>query len=134
MATDTEKKPKVLLVDDDLFLLGLYAKKFQSRGFEVESIASSQAALKKLEEGLKPDLCVFDILMPGLDGLELVKTIREKNLLPQGVIVMLSNNDKKEDIEKAKSLKVNGYIVKATSIPTEVVDQVYEIFKKEQGK
>ena len=134
MTTDTTQKPKALLVDDDKFLLGLYAKKFQEQGYEVDSVAESTVALKKIEDGARPDLCVFDVLMPGIDGLELVEKIREKNLLPQGVIVILSNNDKKEDIERAKKLHVNGYIVKATSIPSEVVAQVNEIFKGAQKK
>ena len=134
MAIDSAQKPKALLVDDDKFLLGLYAKKFQEAGYEVDAIAESTAALKKIEDGARPDLCVFDVLMPGIDGLELVEKIREKNLLPQGVIVILSNNDKKEDIERAKKLHVNGYIVKATSIPSEVVGQVDEIFKGAQKK
>ncbi len=132
--TESAQKPKALLVDDDKFLLGLYAKKFQEQGYEVDALAESTTALKKIEDGARPDLCVFDILMPTIDGLELVEKIREKNLLPQGVIVILSNNDKKEDIERAKKLHVNGYIVKATSIPSEVVSQVDDIFKGAQKK
>lgn len=121
------KQYSVLLVDDDKFLLEMYRKKFQQFGATVELSVGSQDALTKLREGTKPDMILLDIIMPGLDGLELLEKIREENLVPDSIIIMLTNESSGEKIEKAKSLKVDGYIVKATSIPSEVVEEALKI-------
>ena len=70
--------------------------------------------------------------MPGMDGLELLKIIKQENLAPDSVIIMLTNQA--DDFEKAKALGVDGYIIKATTIPSEVVDQVLTIYRNKQEK
>ncbi len=129
-----EKKYSVLLVDDDKFLLDMYRKKFDQSGLTVDVSVGSQDALAKLREGAKPDILVLDIIMPGMDGLELLETIRKEKLCPDSIVIMLTNESDRERIEKAKSLGIKGYIVKATSIPSEVVDEAIKIaninFKK----
>lgn len=121
------KKYTVLIVDDDKFLLEMYRKKFEHEGSEVDVAVSSLEALAKLREGAKPDILILDIIMPGLDGIELLETIRQEKLAPDADVIMLTNEGDPAVIEKAKSLGIKGYIVKATSIPTDVVRQVWEI-------
>ncbi len=116
-----------MLVDDDKFLLDMYRKKFDQNGMAVEVCLGSQEALTKLREGAKPDILVLDIIMPGMDGLELLETIRNEKLAESAVVIMLTNESDREKIEKAKSLGIKGYIVKATSIPSEVVDEALKI-------
>ena len=122
-----EKKYSVLLVDDDKFLLDMYRKKFDQSGLTVDVSVGSQDALAKLREGAKPDILVLDIIMPGMDGLELLETIRKEKLCPDSIVIMLTNESDRERIEKAKSLGIKGYIVKATSVPSEVVDEAIKI-------
>jgi two-component system, chemotaxis family, chemotaxis protein CheY len=118
------QKYTALLVDDDKFLLDMYRKKFQEHGATVEVAVGSEEALAKLRAGLKPDILVLDIIMPGMDGLELLETIRKEKLAESSAVVMLTNESAKDKMEKATSLGAKGYIVKATSIPTEVVEKV----------
>jgi two-component system chemotaxis response regulator CheY len=120
-------KYSVLLVDDDKFLLDMYRKKFEQNGAEVEVAVGSEEALSKLRAGLKPDIMMLDIIMPTMDGLDLLGAIRQENLSPESVVIMLTNESDREKIEKAKSLGIKGYIVKATSIPSEVVDEAVKI-------
>jgi CheY-like chemotaxis protein len=122
-----EKKYSVLLVDDDKFLLDMYRKKFDQNGLAVDVAVGSQEALSKLREGAKPDILVLDIIMPNMDGLELLETIRKEKLAEEAIVIMLTNESDREKIEKAKSLGIKGYIVKATSIPSEVVDEAIKI-------
>lgn len=117
---------KILLVDDDKFLLDMYSLKFKKSGLEIDTSSSSVAALEKIRNG-SYDIVVMDIIMPGMDGLELLKTIRQDKLIPNTTVIMLTNQA--DDVEKAKALGVDGYIIKATTIPSEVVDQVLSIFK-----
>ena len=70
MSDDTpSKKPIVLLVDDDQFLLNMYSLKFQNSGYQVETVNSSVSALKKLRDGFVPDILLCDLVMPAMDGL-----------------------------------------------------------------
>ncbi len=122
-----KKKYSVLLVDDDKFLLDMYRKKFDQSGLTVDVSIGSEDALTKLREGAKPDILILDIIMPGIDGLELLARIRQEKLVPNAVVIMLTNESNKEKIEQAKTLGIKGYIVKATSIPSEVVEEVIKI-------
>jgi Response regulator containing CheY-like receiver, AAA-type ATPase, and DNA-binding domains len=122
------KRPyTVLLVDDDKFLLGMYQKKFDKAGAKAEACVGSEFALNKLREGVKYDIVVLDIIMPGLDGIDLLRKIREEKLAESSIVIMLTNENTSTRIEEAKSLGVAGYIVKATSVPSEVVDEIIRI-------
>ncbi len=125
-----EKKDsyKLLLVDDDQFLLNMYSLKFGKNGYTVTSCSRPEDALQKLREGFAPDVVLLDIIMPGMDGLKVLETIRTENLAKNASIVMLTNQS--DGIDKAKELHVDGYIIKATSIPSEVVTEVTQILKK----
>jgi CheY-like chemotaxis protein len=67
--------------------------------------------------------------VPGLSGLEVLEFIRKENLIPKAKIIMLTNESNPEEIEKAKALNINGYIVKAVATPSEVVDQAFKILE-----
>jgi len=124
-----EKKYKVLIVDDDKFLLDMYAMKFKSLGHDATVAVGANDALEKLRGGMDPEIMLLDIIMPTMDGLELLEVVRKEGLAPSATLVMLTNETDPAKIERANVLKVNGYIVKATTIPSEVVSQVIEIVK-----
>lgn len=121
------QKYTVFIVDDDKFLLDMYRRKFEADGAEVDIAPSSEEALAKLRGGANPDVFISDIIMPEIDGLELLKTIRQDKLIPDSTIIMLTNESDQAKIKQAEALGIKGYIVKATTIPTEVVVKVREI-------
>jgi len=125
--TDTTTKTKVLLVDDDKFLLDMYAIKFNKSGYEVKTADSTDGALKILRDGYVPDVMLTDIVMPGMDGLELVAAIKREKLISSSKLIMLTNQGSSDDISRAKKMDVDGYIVKATTIPSEVLGEVEKI-------
>ena len=88
---DEKKKISVLIVDDDEFLLNMYSIKFSNSGLDVTTSASSEDALKKLRDGFVPDALILDIVMPGMDGFELLGKIREEKLAPRAVVLVLTN-------------------------------------------
>ena len=120
---------KILIVDDDNFLRQMYIGKFKLAGYEVESCGSTKEALSKLGEGYEPDVLLFDIVMPVEDGWELLKQIQTKGYAKKAKKIVLSNQGEEKDAEIAKGLKVDGYIVKALNVPSEVVEKVEKIFK-----
>ncbi len=122
-----DKKGKIFIVDDDKFLLGMYSLKFSNNNYDVDTTVGSLAALEKLRAGAKPDVLLLDIIMPYMDGLELLKTIRDENLAPGAIVIMLTNQSQSSDIDRAKELNVDGYIIKAATIPSEVLREVEKI-------
>ncbi len=118
---------KILFVDDDKFLLDMYALKFGKAGYEVKTADSAEAALALIKAGLTPDIMLVDIVMPGTDGLDLVTSLRAAHAIPGAAVVMLSNQGASDDIARAKKLNVDGYIVKATTIPSDVLAEVEKI-------
>ncbi len=127
-----EPKYSLLIVDDDKFLLDMYAMKFKNLGHDATVAVGANSALDLLRGGMNPQIILLDIIMPAMDGLELLETIRKENLSPKSIVVMLTNEIEQAKIDKAKALGVQGYIVKATTIPSEVVSEVISIVKNNQ--
>lgn len=125
---------KILIVDDDKFLLNMYSIKFQKEGFNVTTASEGADALKKLQDGFVPEAIVLDVIMPIMDGLEFLEKIRGEGLAKDAVVLILSNQGQSSDIEKAKKLGIDGYIVKATTIPSEVVSEVKRMLEAKKAK
>lgn len=123
------EKKKILIVDDDGFLLDMYALKFSQNNFDVSTFTDGATAIEKLEGGLVPDVILMDITMPGMDGFETLDKINKQNLAPNATKIILSNKSQQEDVNRANELGVSGYIVKANSTPTEVINQVVKILE-----
>jgi CheY-like chemotaxis protein len=127
-----ETNKTALLLDDDSFLLDLYAKKFEQNGFDIVKTNAPDEALEKLRAGYEPTAIVFDIVMPGMDGYGFLETLQKEKLAPASVKIALTNQTQPEDIERAKQLGADGYIAKASAIPSETVEAVLSIIA--QGK
>jgi len=125
-----EEKTTIFLIDDDEFLLDMYALKFKSSGFKVEVAYGAKEALDKLKKGFYPDVVLLDIVMPKLDGFVFLEILKKEKLLKDSLIIVLSNLGQKDDIEKSKMLGAADYIVKASFTPTEVVEKVKTLLKK----
>jgi len=128
MIDQVGQKKKILFVDDDKFLLDMYALKFTKAGYDVRACDATEVALKVLQEGFVPDVILADIVMPGMDGLDFVLKIRDNRLATNAAIIMLTNQGASEDIAKAQTARVDGYIVKATTIPSDVLAEVEKIY------
>ncbi len=133
MTTQHPTPYNVFVIDDDVFLLDMYATKFSQKDFSVTSASGTIEALEKLREGFKPDVIVCDLVMPAMDGFEFLEVVKNEALAPQAVIIILSNLGQQEDIDRGLALGASGYIIKASATPSEVVEKVLEVLEK-QGK
>ena len=124
------EKKKILIVDDDSFLLDMYALKFSQNNFAVYTAVGGQQAIDKLKGGLDPDIMLMDIIMPEMDGFKMLDQINTENLCSDCVKIVLSNKSQQSDIDQGNKLGVDGYIIKANSTPVEVINQVTNILSK----
>lgn len=122
------KPTSILFVDDDNFLLDMYSLKFSKSNYSIHTAQSAEDALKMIKEGLELDILLLDIVMPGMDGIELLTILKKDNLIKNTVVIMLTNQGLADDMAKAKKLNVDGYIIKATTIPSEVMSEVEKIY------
>lgn len=119
---------KVLLVDDDAFLRDMYATKFIECGHVVEAAGEGTEALRHIKE-TEYDAVLLDMVMPTMSGLDLLKEVVKDNLKRKTKFIILSNQSETSDRSAATEAGADGYIIKAESIPSDVVKQVEGIFK-----
>lgn len=122
------KDIKVMIIDDDTFILNMYKIKFTKEGFNPTLATNGQEALDIIRGGFSPDVVFVDLIMPIMGGIEFLENIRKEKLCENVPIMVLTNQSQVSDIDTAKNLGVKSYIVKATTIPSEIVDEVKKLF------
>ena len=129
---ESTNKPSynILLIDDDQFLLDMYSLKFTNRGHKITTARDGEDGLTQIKGGLTPDVILLDMIMPKMNGVEFLEEFRRNNLSPKTLIIMLTNQGQTTDIEAAEKYDIKGYIIKATTIPSEVVNEVERITKE----
>jgi DNA-binding response OmpR family regulator len=119
---------KILLVEDDPFLIEVYSTKFKEAGFASDVVADGELVLDKIKEE-KPDLLLLDIVLPNVDGWEILKIIKNNNELKNIKIVILSNLGENEDVARGLKLGADKYLIKSHYTPSEVVKKVKKILE-----
>ncbi len=118
---------KIIIVDDDKFLLDMYSLKFSESGYDVTFASNGLEVLKKVDEGLKPDIFLVDVVMPEMDGFTLIGELKKRGVTKDATVIVLSNLGQEEDIRKGLTAGADGYIIKASATPAEVIARVAEI-------
>lgn len=121
--------PTILIVEDDQFLRNLCIRKLQKEKFNVVYAVDGEGGLRKIQEE-KPDLVLLDILLPGLNGFDVVTAAKNNPELARIPIILLSNLGDKSDVNKGLGLGADDYLIKAHFTPGEIVDKVREWLKK----
>lgn len=122
----------LLLVEDDAILRHILSVKFALEGFAVETVASAEEGLGALRR-LVPDVMVLDVMLPGMSGFDMLRTVREEAAYAALPVVMLSNLDRPEKGEDAAMLGEVRYMVKADVTAGEIADYVREACMRHQA-
>lgn len=123
------KKAKILIIEEDRFLVKLYGDKLRREGFEVIEAVSSEEGLHKVFEE-KPDLIILDLVLPRKSGFEVLSEIKLEPETKDIPVIILSNLGQQSDIKKALELGATIYLIK-----TEIsVNQLPEIVKEQLVK
>lgn len=122
---------KILLVEDDPFLIDIYTTKFKEEGFSVAFANDGEEGLRRLlgENEEKFDLLILDIVLPHVDGWEILKEIKANEKLKNLKIVILSNLGQKGEVEKGIKLGATKYLIKAHYTPSGVIKEIKKILK-----
>lgn len=123
---DVVKTPKILVVEDDLFMVDLLVRELEKGGFEVVVAKTGSEGVKKFRE-VEPDLTLLDIILPDLNGFDALREIRRMPKGPAAKVVILSNLGDESDKEEGKRLGARDYLVKANFSLPEIVDRVKEV-------
>jgi len=119
---------KILIIEDDKFLRELIARKLSEEGFTVEEAVDGEEGIRKTNEG-KPDLILLDLILPSIDGFEVLTKVKQDAETKSIPVIILSNLGQKEDIEKGLKLGAFDYLVKAHFTPGEIIEKVRNAIK-----
>lgn len=124
------KMPSVLVVEDDEFLRELIVTKLKQEKLTILEAINGKDGLQKMRE-MQPDLVLLDLILPGIDGFEVLRSAQSDPTISKIPVVVLSNLGQKEDIDRAKESGAKGYLVKAQFTPSEIVGKVHAFLKGE---
>lgn len=124
----SEDKKTILLVEDDAFVSDIYQTKLGQSGYEVQ-VAENGLEAMKFAGKKAPDLVLLDIVMPYMDGIEVLRKLKEKEEWKSIPVILLTNLSEKEKVEEGLSLGASDYLIKSHFTPSEVVEKVKALLK-----
>jgi DNA-binding response OmpR family regulator len=119
---------KILIIEDDKFLRELISRKISDEGFDVAEAVDGEEGVKKVKTE-KPDLILLDLILPGIDGFEVLSRTKEDLNSASIPVIILSNLGQKEEVEKGLKLGAVDYLIKAHFTPGEIVEKIKAILK-----
>lgn len=114
---------KILLIEDDKFLRELIIQKLGKEGYDVAEAPEGEAGLLKMKEE-KPDLVLLDLILPGIDGFEVLSRMKKDAVLASIPVIILSNLGQRDDVQKGIDLGAEDYLIKAHFTPGEIVEKI----------
>lgn len=119
---------KILIVEDDKFLRELISHKLVKEQFDIVEAVDGEEGVKKAAEE-HPDLVLLDLILPGIDGFEVLYRMKGNSGTASIPVIILSNLGQKDDVEKGLRLGANDYLIKAHFTPGEIIEKIATILK-----
>lgn len=119
----SDTKKVILLVEDDDNLANVYATRLDAEGFVAKRVANGEDALQVALE-VKPDLILLDVMMPKVSGFDVLDILRQSPDLVNTKVIMLTALSQDSDLERAKQLGVDDYLVKSQVVIADVVERI----------
>ena len=117
----------IFIIEDDIFLQGLEATKLKKEGYDIQTAASGKEVSTIVEKKIKIDLILLDLMLPDMDGFEILTMIRKESIYLNTPVIVFSNLSEEKDIEKAKSMGVKEFMVKSNFNLDELTAKVREM-------
>lgn len=120
---------KILVVEDDKFLRELISQKLLREGYDVAEAMDGEKGIDAVKQE-KPDLILLDLILPGIDGFEVLARIKSDPEISEIPVIILSNLGQKDDIEKGLNMGAVDYLIKAHFTPTEILEKIRTVMKE----
>ncbi|MFA6193664.1 MAG: response regulator [Parcubacteria group bacterium] len=120
-------KKKILIVEDDNFVAEVYLAKLSEMGYETALAQNGEEGLAELKKG-KVDLILLDILMPIMNGIEMLEEVKKNEEWKNIPVILLTNIGEKESIQKVREMGVKNYLIKSHFTPAEVIEKIESVF------
>jgi DNA-binding response OmpR family regulator len=114
---------KVAIVEDDLAIAQMYRLKFEAEGYKVQIAENGRLGLALCEE-MEPDVVLLDLMMPEMNGDEMLEKMRRTDWGKKPSVIVLTNVGEQEAPDKLKELDISAFIVKAEMTPKQVAELV----------
>jgi two-component system response regulator MprA len=125
-------KTKVAIIEDDIAIVQMYRTKFENEGYEVATAPDGATGLQLIEQ-FEPDVILLDLMMPNMNGLDMLKSLRGTRGGKDAKVVVLTNMGDTETATRVYKMEANDYIVKAEMTPKQVADRVKALLAKDAG-
>ena len=122
------REKKILIIEDEQFIRELYRDEIKREGYNTYTAENGKEGLLKVYE-LKPDLILLDIMLPKLSGLSLLKEIKNNKGVKDIPVILLTNLGQDSVIKEAFSLGAEGYLLKASYTPAQIIEEINKFFK-----
>ena len=126
---ESPQKPKILLVEDDLFLIRAYQIKLESEGFELTIAKDATEGMEKVRTA-HPDLVLLDVMLPHGSGFEILEAVKKDEMLRHIPVIILSNLGQQQDIERGLTLGAATYLIKTDVKLEDVVKTIKKYLTK----
>jgi DNA-binding response OmpR family regulator len=119
---------KILVVEDDKFLRELISQKLLKEGYDIVEAVDGEKGIENARKE-RPDLVLLDLILPGIDGFEVLAKLKADPKLSNIPVIILSNLGQKTDIEKGIEMGAVDYLIKAHFTPGEIVEKIAAVLK-----
>ena len=128
-----EEAKKILIIEDEKFLLEMYEMRLKAAGFEVLSAEEGKIGIHLAVEN-KPDLIVLDIVLPEMSGYEVLRMLKSDPDTKDIPVLVFSNLGQQEEIQKGLELGADNYVVKTEVTPSQLVKKIVKMLGGAKGK
>jgi len=117
---------KIMIVEDDEFLVQMYATKLEMQDYTVITASDGKQALKLIKKQ-QPDLVLLDLNLPVMDGFQVLEALKADKETAEIPVLVLTNYGQKEHIDRCLNLGAADYLIKAHFVPSEVLDKIKDL-------
>ena len=118
----------ILIIEDDKFLRELIVRKLKDEKYQIVEASDGEEGLEKAKKEI-PDLVLLDLILPGIDGFEVLSKIKEEHALSSVPVIILSNLGQREEVEKGLKMGAVDYLIKAHFTPGEIIEKIKTVLK-----
>jgi len=123
------EKTKIAIIEDDIAIVEMYRTKFEHEGYEVETAGDGKTGLALIND-FKPDIVLLDLMMPNVNGFDLLSELRRSPVIGKMKVIVLTNMGDTETATRVYKMTADDFIVKAESTPGQVLERVQALLSK----